>query len=54
MGSLLEMIAIKPICEAIGIDHKRQTQKIKANPQFSWGHMSSTESDGIILNIRRN
>lgn len=38
-------VAIRPICEAIGVDAKRQQEKLESNPSFSQGHMSSTGSD---------
>jgi hypothetical protein len=40
------MIAIKPICEAIGIDSRSQIVKIKGTPCFSWCDITSTGSDG--------
>jgi hypothetical protein len=42
----VRMVAIKPICEHIGIDDKRQRTKIEGDPKFSWGLMSSTGADG--------
>lgn len=39
-------IAIRPICEAIGIDWKSQHVKLKASPQFSCGDITMTGADG--------
>jgi len=40
------MVAIKPICEGIGLDSKSQRAKLQADPRFSWGDITSTGSDG--------
>lgn len=40
------MVAVRPIAEAIGVDIRGQAKKIQTDPRFSWGHMSSTGSDG--------
>ena len=40
------MVAIKPICDALGIDPRRQQKKLQSDLKFSWGHMSSTGTDG--------
>jgi len=41
ISPLGEMIAIRPVCENMGIDRKWQQDKIKANP-----HLSSVGGDG--------
>jgi len=39
-------VAIKPICEAIGVAAWRQEEKIKSDTKFSYQHMLSTGADG--------
>ena len=46
MKAGVEMVAVSPICEAIGVEEYRQIQKLQSNPQFSCLHMSATGSDG--------
>jgi len=46
-----QWVAVRPICEVLGIDPKRQCQKLQNNPQFSWGHMSSTGNDGKLYDM---
>ena len=41
-----DMVAIRSICEAVGLDRKTQQRKIQSNPRFKWGHMTSVASDG--------
>ncbi len=40
------MVAIRPICEAVGIDHNRQRTKLESDPRFTCRHMSSRDSIG--------
>lgn len=40
------MIAIKPICEMIGIAANKQLLRLQTDPKFSCNHMVSTGSDG--------
>ena len=39
------MVAVRGICEAIGLDSKSQRRKIEADPRFNWGHMTSVAED---------
>lgn len=54
-GSVVEVVRdgegnpwvnVRSVCLAVGIDDKTQRRKIEADPSFSWGHMTSTGSDG--------
>lgn len=40
-----DMIAIRPICKAIGIAENKQIMKLKNNPQFNCDHMVSVAGD---------
>lgn len=40
------VVAIKPICESMGIDPWRQQQKIQTDPKFNYRHMSVVAADG--------
>lgn len=42
----MRLVAVKPICDAIGVDHNRQVSKIQNDQSFSYRHMSATGSDG--------
>lgn len=42
----MKLVAIKPICDAIGVDHHRQVSKIRNDLSFSWRHMSTAGFDG--------
>ena len=39
-------IAVRPICEAIGIDWRSQYVKLKSDPRFSCGDITMTGADG--------
>lgn len=39
-------VSVRSVCEGIGVDHKRQREKIQSDPKFNWGHMSSVAEDG--------
>jgi hypothetical protein len=39
-------VAMKPICEALGIQTQRQQNKIQQDPKFSCTHMYATGTDG--------
>lgn len=39
-------IALKPLCDVLGIDWSAQAKRLSRNPQFSCGHMTMTGSDG--------
>jgi hypothetical protein len=39
-------VALKPLCDALGIQSARQRERVEANPEISWTHMYSTGSDG--------
>jgi P22_AR N-terminal domain len=39
-------VAVRPICEAIGVDWTGQHHRLRANPQFSCGDISTTGTDG--------
>ena len=39
-------IAIRPICEAIGISFSRQSRKLQRDSKFSCAHMATTGADG--------
>jgi hypothetical protein len=41
-----QLIAIKSICEQLGLDDKSQRRRIQSDPRYRWGHMTSTGSDG--------
>ena len=40
------MVAIRPICEAIGIAENKQQHRISADPRFNYDHMVSVAADG--------
>jgi hypothetical protein len=40
------MVAIRSICETIGVDPASQREKIKVDPRFTWGDITSTGSEG--------
>lgn len=40
------MVAIRPICEAMGLDDKTQRRKLENDPRFIPGHMTSVAQDG--------
>ena len=39
-------VPINRLCENLGIDRKRQQEKLRNDVRFSWGHMSLTGPDG--------
>ncbi len=39
-------VAIKPICDAIGIAYRRQQRKLEGDTRFNCGHMASVAEDG--------
>jgi hypothetical protein len=39
-------IPLKRLCENLGVDPTRQTQKVESDPRFSYRHMSATAPDG--------
>lgn len=41
-----QMVAVKPIAEAIGVNWDTQGRKIQKDPKFSCCHMTSTGNDG--------
>lgn len=41
-----QWVAVKPICEVLGLQAQRQGQKLLSNPQFSCTHMYATGNDG--------
>ena len=41
-----QLVAVRPICDALGIDPRRQAKKLQSDVRFSWRHMSATGSDG--------
>lgn len=41
-----QWVALRPLCEAIGLAYQVQHKKISENPQFSCHHMVTTGSDG--------
>lgn len=41
-----KVVAIKPICESIGVDHATQLKKIETDPKFSYRHTPTTGADG--------
>lgn len=42
----IKWVALKPICDAIGVDWKSQHSKIKNNSQFNHGDITTTGADG--------
>lgn len=38
--------AVRPVCEALAIDFKSQLSKLKSNPQFSCGDITTVAGDG--------
>ena len=40
------MVAIRGICEAIGVAAHRQQERIQSDPRFNWQHMLSVAEDG--------
>lgn len=40
------MVALRPVCENIGIAEFSQRRKIQEDPRFSWHHMMSAGADG--------
>jgi hypothetical protein len=40
------MVAIRSICNAIGVDPKGQQVKLNSDPRFTWGDISSRDSAG--------
>lgn len=41
-----QMVAIKPICQAIGIDRRSQQVAIQNNPQYRWGVITLPSNGG--------
>ena len=39
----INMVAIRPLCEALGLNYASQYRKLMSNPQFSCCHMTTTE-----------
>lgn len=47
-----QLIALKPLCEALGINHEKQRTKINRNPQFSVTTLKGgTSNDGKVYNM---
>lgn len=44
-------VAIKPICDALGVAAYPQRAKITSNPQFSWHDIMSTGTDGKLYRM---
>lgn len=49
-----EMVAVKPIAIAVGVDFHRQTSKIQKDPRFNWRHMVTVAEDGRRLSATRH
>ena len=41
-----DLVAIKSICRAVGINDATQARRISGDPRFSYSHMTATGSDG--------
>jgi hypothetical protein len=39
-------ISVRSICEGIGVDPKSQREKIKSDPRYRWGDITSPSSGG--------
>lgn len=39
-------VAVKPLCEALGLQSHKQIERLKRNPQFNCTHMGSVGGDG--------
>jgi hypothetical protein len=46
-----DWVAIRPVCEAVGVDEYNQTKKLKSNPQFSCHLIMATGADGKQYNM---
>ena len=41
-----QLVAVRPICDALGLASNKQIKKLASDPQFSCNHMVSTGTDG--------
>ena len=41
-----QWVALKPLCEAIGLDYTRQYRKVQSNPQFNYCLKATVGGDG--------
>ncbi len=43
-----QFVAVRPICDALGIQHQRQNEKLGSDPRFNRIHMATVGPDGRI------